>query len=67
MYTNCNRNLGVFFNFVLLYTHKEENKMKKQTYTCPVYGYDGMKEPAYDKTGELLFEICSCCGFEFVF
>lgn len=41
--------------------------MKKQTYTCPVYGYDGMKESAYDKTGELFFEICSCCGFEFVF
>ena len=41
--------------------------MKKEKYVCPVCGYDGLEESAYDKTGEPSFEICSCCGFEFGF
>lgn len=32
---------------------------------CPVCGYGGLREPAYDKYGYGSFEICSCCGFEY--
>jgi hypothetical protein len=32
---------------------------------CPVCGYDGMAEPAYDEKGCASFEICPCCGTEF--
>ena len=41
--------------------------MEKEKYICPVCGYDGLEEPAYDETGEPSFEVCSCCGFEFGF
>ncbi|MEP2827982.1 hypothetical protein [Parvibaculum sp.] len=32
---------------------------------CPVCGYDGLAEPAYDAGGCSSFEICPCCGIEF--
>jgi hypothetical protein len=32
---------------------------------CPVCGYDGLEEPAYDEAGCASFEICPCCGIEF--
>ena len=32
---------------------------------CPVCGYDGLEEPAYDEDGVPSFEICPCCGIEF--
>ena len=36
-----------------------------QTYTCPVCGFPGLYEAAYDKAGASSFEICPCCGIEF--
>jgi hypothetical protein len=33
--------------------------------TCPVCGYNGLHEPAYDRFGCSSFEICPCCGVEF--
>ena len=36
-----------------------------QTFTCPVCGFPGLTEPAYDKFGAPTFEICRCCGVEF--
>lgn len=36
-------------------------------YICPVCGFDGLKEPPYDKESEPSYEICPCCGFEFGF
>ena len=41
--------------------------MKEEKYICPVCGFDGLEEPAYDDMGEPSFEICACCGFEFGF
>lgn len=32
---------------------------------CPVCGYDGLLEPAYDSFGDPSFEICPCCSVEF--
>jgi hypothetical protein len=32
---------------------------------CPVCGYDGLLEPAYDEHGCASYEICPCCGTEF--
>ncbi|RBP15900.1 hypothetical protein DFR50_107170 [Roseiarcus fermentans] len=32
---------------------------------CPVCGYDGLEEPAYDDVGAPSYEICPCCGIEF--
>ncbi len=32
---------------------------------CPVCGYNGLHEPAYDRHGYASFEICPCCGIEF--
>ena len=32
---------------------------------CPVCGYNGLHEPAYDRFGCSSFEICPCCGTEF--
>lgn len=32
---------------------------------CPVCGYDGLLEPAYDEFGGGSFEICASCGFEY--
>jgi hypothetical protein len=34
-------------------------------YICPVCGFKGLEEPAYDKHGYGSHEICSCCGFEY--
>ena len=31
---------------------------------CPVCGYDGLHEPAYDDT-EPSYEICPSCGYQF--
>jgi hypothetical protein len=36
-------------------------------HVCPVCGYDGLQETAYDKDGNPSYEICACCGFEFGF
>ncbi|KTR62555.1 hypothetical protein RSA42_00060 [Exiguobacterium indicum] len=35
-------------------------------YTCPVCGYDRMDDVAYYENGDASFELCSCCGFQFV-
>ena len=32
---------------------------------CPVCGFRGLSEPAYDEHGGASFEICPCCGTEF--
>ncbi len=34
-------------------------------YTCPVCGYGGLNEPAYDDVGGGSLEYCECCGFQF--
>ncbi|PRP55884.1 hypothetical protein C7B71_03790 [Bacillus halotolerans] len=34
-------------------------------YICPVCGFKGLTEPAYDDQGNHSYEICSCCGFQF--
>jgi hypothetical protein len=41
--------------------------MKGTNYLCLVCGYNGLKEPPYDKHGAPSYEICPCCGFEFGF
>ena len=42
--------------------------MKRNTYICPVCGYDKLVEPPYDEEfGCPTYVICSCCGFEFGF
>jgi predicted RNA-binding Zn-ribbon protein involved in translation (DUF1610 family) len=35
------------------------------TYTCPVCGFPGLSEPAYDEHHCASFEICPSCGTEF--
>ena len=35
-------------------------------YTCPVCGFDGLSEPAYNADGGS-YEICYSCGFEYGF
>jgi hypothetical protein len=37
------------------------------TFTCPICGFNGLKEPPYNKENDPSFEICPCCGFEFGF
>ena len=32
---------------------------------CPVCGYDGLDEPAFDERGAGSDDICPCCGFQF--
>jgi hypothetical protein len=32
---------------------------------CPVCGFSGLDEPAYDAHGGASFGICPCCGVEF--
>jgi hypothetical protein len=32
---------------------------------CPVCGYKGLDEPAFDNVGAPSYEICDCCGTEF--
>lgn len=32
---------------------------------CPVCGYDGLEEPAYDKNLVPSYNVCACCGVEF--
>ncbi len=34
-------------------------------YVCPVCGFPGLDEPAYDSHGCASFGICPCCGTEF--
>ncbi len=34
---------------------------------CPVCGFDGLLEPAYNEHGNGSHEICSACGFEYGF
>jgi hypothetical protein len=34
-------------------------------HTCPVCGFDGLDEPPYSPSGDGLYEICPCCGFQF--
>ena len=43
--------------------------MKKEKYICPICGYDGLDEPAYDETNNFdpSFEICPNCNCEFGF
>lgn len=36
-------------------------------YSCPVCGWQGLREPPYDSTGYPSYEICRCCGFEYGF
>ncbi|MDL5376810.1 hypothetical protein ACNOIU_15290 [Exiguobacterium mexicanum] len=35
------------------------------TYICPVCGFDGLDEPAYNEFNDPSFEICLCCRFQF--
>jgi hypothetical protein len=35
------------------------------SYLCPVCGFDGLEEPPYSPSGNGLYEICPCCGFQF--
>ena len=35
------------------------------TFTCPVCGFPGLSEPAYDEHGCASFDICPSCGTEF--
>jgi len=39
--------------------------LNKNTYVCPVCGYEHLDEPPYDEHGCSSFEICPCCGSEF--
>jgi predicted RNA-binding Zn-ribbon protein involved in translation (DUF1610 family) len=39
--------------------------MHNKIFTCPVCGYNGLLEPAYDEHGCSSFEICPSCGTEF--
>jgi hypothetical protein len=32
---------------------------------CPVRGYDGLEESAFDDDGIPSFDICDCCGTQF--
>jgi len=32
---------------------------------CPVCGFEGLHEPAYDSQGCASFDICPCCGIQF--
>lgn len=34
-------------------------------FICPVCGFDGLLEPAYNEQGSGSFEICPSCGFEY--
>lgn len=40
-------------------------KNNEKRYTCPVCGYNELKNELYDKDGFGTYEICVCCGFEF--
>ncbi len=39
--------------------------MSEKHYTCPVCGFDKLKELPYDQGNLPSYEICPCCGFEF--
>jgi hypothetical protein len=34
-------------------------------YVCPVCGFEGLPEPAYNEYNEASYELCSCCFFQF--
>lgn len=38
-----------------------------EKFICPVCGFDGLKEPPYNKDNQPSYEVCPCCGFEFGF
>jgi predicted RNA-binding Zn-ribbon protein involved in translation (DUF1610 family) len=44
-----------------IWTTMHNNNM----YTCPVCGFQGLSEPAYDEHYCTFFEICPSCGTEF--
>lgn len=37
----------------------------KNTWACPVCGFDALDEPPHDAHGCASFDICPCCGTEF--
>ena len=39
----------------------------KAKYTCPVCGFNGLKEAPFGPNQEPSYEICPGCGFEFGF
>jgi hypothetical protein len=39
--------------------------MGDRTFACPVCGFAGLDEAAYDEQGNASFGICPCCGTEF--
>ena len=39
--------------------------MKSTTHSCPVCGFDRLKEAPRSKSGGGSFEICPACGFQF--
>lgn len=40
-------------------------KISTTKHRCPVCGYTGLEEAAYDEQGCPSFDICPCCGTEF--
>lgn len=49
----------------MTYLYKRLMGGMENVYQCPVCGYVGLDEPAYDTHGYGSCEICSCCGFEY--
>lgn len=41
------------------------NGDESMTYICPVCGFDGLDEPAYNEFNDPSFDICLCCRFQF--
>lgn len=41
------------------------NGDESMTCICPVCGFDGLDEPAYNEFNDPSFEICLCCRFQF--
>jgi len=37
----------------------------KNSWVCPVCGFNSLDEPPYDEEGCATFSICPCCGNEF--
>ncbi|MCR8842726.1 hypothetical protein NQ117_03450 [Paenibacillus sp. SC116] len=34
-------------------------------FSCPICGYDGLREAAYDEDNSPSYQICGCCGVEY--